>query len=69
MSNEEIDALATATLGGLFLWVIIWEVFFIALHVVIANRFERGVWKWGILGFLFGIFSLIWLIALGKKSK
>lgn len=48
-------------------WLILWA-FSIAIHAVVAKRFKRGVWKWGILGALFGLFSLIWLIALGKRE-
>lgn len=67
MSDSEVDALLAVYAGGIFFWWILWNVFFVGLHVVIANRFKRSNWKWAILGFFFGVFSLAWLIALGKK--
>lgn len=39
------------------------------LNVALAERFNRSKWKWGILGFFFGIFSVIWLLAFGKKKE
>ena len=50
-------------------WFWIWWIFMIGLHVVLAERFKRSKWKWGIIGSFLGIFSFIWLLVLGKNKE
>ena len=50
-------------------WVLVWWIFWTGLNVVLAERFKRSKWKWGIIGLFLGIFSLIWLLVLGKNKE
>ena len=50
-------------------WFLVIQIFIVGLHVVLAERFKRSKWKWGILGFFLGIFSFIWLLVLGKNKE
>ena len=53
----------------LLLVICIWSIFMIGLHAVLAGRFKRSKWKWGIIGLFLGIFSFIWLLVLGENKE
>lgn len=57
----------TDLFSGFWFWI--WWIFMIGLHVVLAERFKRSKWKWGIIGLFLGIFSFIWLLVLGENKE
>lgn len=50
-------------------WFWAWIIFITGLHVALAERFKRGKWKWGVLGFFLGLVSFIWLMVLGENKE
>ena len=49
-------------------WFWSWMIFMTGLHVALGERFKRDKWKWEILEFFLGIYSLFGLMALGEKK-
>ena len=66
--EKEAAEFAEATLGGLvFVWLIFAVLFAIAC-MLLAGRYNRSRLGWFLLGFLLGLFGLIFLLCAGRKK-
>jgi hypothetical protein len=58
-------SIVTQVVIGALFWVVIWG----ALCAVLANSRGRSPVSWGLLGALFGVFAVVFLLASGRGNR